>query len=119
MTFHTCCGKDICNGCVDTMEESGAEDLCPFCKSPPSNSDEEEIERLKKRVEKGNADAFYQLGGYYARGIRGLPQDQGKANELWRLDVLWHISTWVLPMQMGEEWKLIRRKPSIIMSWQL
>ena len=98
--------------------------ICPFCKtSPPSNSDEEEIERLKKRVEKGNAVAFYQLGGYYARGIRGLPQDQGKANELWlkaeELDLLWHISTWVLPMQMGEEWKLIRRKPSMIISWQL
>ena len=34
-------------------------------------------------MEKGNADVFYQLGGYYARGIRGLSQDQGKANELW------------------------------------
>ena len=31
-TFQPCCGKNICNGCVDTMEESGVEDLCPFCK---------------------------------------------------------------------------------------
>ena len=34
--------------------------ICPFCKtSPPSNSDEEEIERLKKRVEKGIMQMYF------------------------------------------------------------
>ena len=79
MTFHTCCGKEICNGCVDKMEESGTEDLCPFCKAPPARSNEEEVERTKKLMEKGNAHSFYQLGGYYFEGCYGLPQDEAKA----------------------------------------
>ena len=83
MTFHTCCGKEICNGCVDTMEESGAEDLCPFCKAPPPRSNEEKVERTEKLMEKGNADAFYMLGGYYFEGCYGMPQDWAKANEFY------------------------------------
>ena len=83
MTFHTCCGKRICNGCVDTMEASGAKDLCPFCRTPPANSDEENIKRVKKLLEKGNAYAFYVLAGYYVQGINGLPQNRAKANELY------------------------------------
>ena len=83
VTFHSCCGKDICDGCIYAMDESGAKDLCPFCRTPPANSDDEQIKRVKKLVDAGNADAIFQLGGYYADGSRGLPQDQGKANELW------------------------------------
>ena len=83
MTFYSCCGKDICNGCVHAIKESGAKDLCPFCKSPPSNSSEEEVKRVMKLMEKGNANANYQLGGYYAQGSMGMPQDQAKANELY------------------------------------
>ena len=53
MTFFSCCGKNICNGCIYAMEESGAKRLCPFCKSPPSNSNEEEVEKTKKLMEGG------------------------------------------------------------------
>src|SRR5210317_10959 len=28
MVFHACCGKNICNGCMHTMVESGAKQLC-------------------------------------------------------------------------------------------
>ena len=83
MTFHSCCGKDICDGCVHTIEESGAKDLCPFCRTPPANSDEEDVKRLKKLMEKGNAAAFEHLAGYYDRGIMGMPQDWARANELY------------------------------------
>ena len=65
------------------MEESGAEDLCPFCRTPPPNSNEEEVKRVKKLMEKDNAQAFYQLGGYYRNSIKGLPQDMAKTNELY------------------------------------
>ena len=34
-------------------------------------------------MEKGNADAYYILAGYYAGGEMGLPQDWLKANELY------------------------------------
>ena len=83
MTFFSCCGKNICNGCICAMVKSGAKRLCPFCKSPPSNSNEEEVKKTKKLMERGNADAFNHLAGFYARGINGLPQDWAKANELY------------------------------------
>ena len=83
MTFHSCCGKRICNGCELAMDESGAKGLCPFCRMPTPNSDNESIGRLKKLMEKGNGRAFYILAGYYDRGLLGLPQDRAKANELY------------------------------------
>ena len=80
--FEACCGKDICNGCVYAMVESKGAKLCAFCRTPYAKSDEEEVERLKKLTEKGNADAYYVLGGCYALG-NGLPQNRAKANELY------------------------------------
>ena len=59
------------------------EHMCAFCRTPPSRSDEEEVEQIKRLMEKGNADAFYYFGGYHARGSRGVRQDQAKANEIW------------------------------------
>ena len=50
-TFHTCCGKEICDGCEYAMAESGAKELCPFCRTPYAKSDKEEIKRLKKLME--------------------------------------------------------------------
>ena len=57
--------------------------LCPFCKTPPAESPEDDVERLKKLMKKGNGHAFYQLAWYYRDGIRGSPQDRAKANELY------------------------------------
>ena len=82
MTFHTCCGKRICSGCIYTMVESGAKNLCPFCRTPKSTSNEETIGRVNKLTEKGNGHAFYMLASYYAQGIKGMPQDWAKTNEL-------------------------------------
>ena len=81
-TFFSCCGKNICIGCIDVMVESGAKDLCPFCRTPYPSSDEEEVKRLHKLMKNGNADAFLRLAGLYAQGIRGMPQDWARCNEL-------------------------------------
>ena len=81
-TFESCCGKSICNGCEFAMVESGAKRLCAYCRIPPARSAVEEVRRLKKLMEKGNADAYYQFASFYAHGIEGLPQDRAKANEL-------------------------------------
>ena len=84
ITFEPCCGKDICNGCIIAMFESEGDDsLCAFCRTPDTISDEEIIERLEKRMDKGNAVAFSMLAGFYAEGDMGLPQDWLKANELY------------------------------------
>ena len=82
-TFHSCCGKTTCIGCEYAMFESGVKDICPFCRSPPTYLDKEEIGRLKKLTEKGNPWAYNQLAGHYANGSRGMPQDWAKANELY------------------------------------
>jgi hypothetical protein len=84
-SFESCCGKKICNGCIHAMRETGGENmkLCPFCKTPPAESYEENIEMLEKLMEKGNADAFYLLAVYYSDGTYGLPQDRARANELY------------------------------------
>ena len=81
--FKSCCGKVICNGCRFAMQMSEGKDLCSFCRTPPPDTDEEEIKQLKKQMDKGNGDAFCTLGGCYANGRLGLTQDWNKANELW------------------------------------
>ena len=83
IVFHPCCGKDICDGCGFAAAESGVKDICPFCRTPPAESVEENVKRVMQLMEKGNANAFSQLGGYYGQGILGLPQDEAKANELY------------------------------------
>jgi hypothetical protein len=84
MTFHSCCGKRICNGCIFAMKETGRKNmtLCPFCKTPPPWTEAENVERIKKLMEKGNANAFFTLAGCYSKGISGVPQNWAKANEL-------------------------------------
>ena len=86
--FHSCCGKIICVGCMYAMKEESRgrgkiESLCAFCRTPAPSPDEEIIKQIKKLMEAGNADAFYNLAGYYAGGIKGMPRDFAKANELY------------------------------------
>ena len=83
--FMTCCGKVICNGCMYVMKMSEGKDLCPYCRTPPPSSDEENINRIKKLMDRGNAKAFNQLaaGYYHDEGTEGLPYDLDKANELY------------------------------------
>ena len=80
-TFFACCGKNICNGCIYAMVEREGAHLCAFCRTPVTKSYEEEVERLKKLMEKGNARAFYNLAGCYAQGHKGVPQNMAKKNE--------------------------------------
>ena len=52
------------------------EHLCAFCRTPETSSDGVKNRKLEKPlVEKGNADAFYQLAFYFAEGSDGMPQD--------------------------------------------
>ena len=57
--------------------------MCAFCRTPPASSNEESIKRIKKRVELDDASAICDLGGYYSRGLYGLPRDQAKSLKLW------------------------------------
>jgi len=78
----------ICNGCsyapvYDDQGNEVAEKKCPFCRTPWSETREEENERVKKRVEAGDCIAINDLGNNYRDGSRGFPQDYTKALELW------------------------------------
>jgi TPR repeat protein len=82
--WYPCCGKSICNGCVHSLCESGNGGTCPFCKADTlSGTDEEEVEKLMKRVEANDAGTMFILGHYYYQGQLGLQQDLAKALELW------------------------------------
>ena len=56
---------------------------CPFCRTAYPKTEKEQIERLKKRLQANDALAIYNLGVCYSKGLRGYPQDSGKALELW------------------------------------
>ena len=56
---------------------------CPFCRTPAPTTNEEVINRLKKRIEAGDVRAMHNLGAYYRDGKYGLPQDYVKALELY------------------------------------
>jgi len=93
--YYACCGEIICSGCsyapvYDNQGNKVANKKCPFCRTPYLKStddhgvtNEEALERLKKRVEKDDPMAIYTLGWYYSQGLKGFPQDYKKALELW------------------------------------
>ena len=53
---------------VYAMNMSEGKKICAFCRTPTQSSDEEEIERVQKLMDKdnGNAEAFLLFAGYYA-----------------------------------------------------
>ena len=85
----SCCGKIICRGCIyaPVYDNHGiviADDKCHFCRTPSSTTDEEVIERLKKRMEVGDEYAFSSMGCNYFYGLYGLPKNSAKAMKLLR-----------------------------------
>ena len=84
--FQNCCGKRICVGCIYGMVMSNAKNkedkICPYCRTPGSSTEDEDIKRIKKLIENGNIRAMSIFATNYAEG-RGIPQDFQKASELW------------------------------------
>jgi TPR repeat protein len=80
--YYSCCGKNICAGCVYSFEKSGNDEKCPFCNADQDKTDRKRVEELIKRVEVNDAGAMYVLGNHYYFGDSGLLQDQEKAIEL-------------------------------------
>jgi TPR repeat protein len=86
--YYDCCGKKICSGCcyADVYDNLGniiAGEKCPFCRTPVPTTDEEIIKRRKKRMELGDAYAFFLMGNNYFYGHCGMPQNSAKAVEFW------------------------------------
>ena len=86
--YYTCCGKVICSGCAyaplyDNQGNEVDNEKCPFCRTPDLDTDEENITRMKKRVEANDPIAIHNVGCYYLDGMYGYPLDYVKALELW------------------------------------
>jgi len=83
--YMACCGKVICCGCIhaararDKNKKSAS--LCPFCRTPTPTSEKEAVKEYVKRMEKNDAIAIRNLGGFYARGRCGLPRNMARALE--------------------------------------
>ena len=58
-------------------------DICPFCRTSSSGTDEQLRKELENRVKKNDPLAFFNLGCGYNHGKYGCPQDDAKAVELW------------------------------------
>jgi len=87
--YKTCCGKVICSGCshAPVYDDQGnvvAEKVCAFCRTPASTSNEVILDRERKRMEKDDPIAKYNLGSDYRDGTNGFPQDYTKALDLFR-----------------------------------
>ena len=84
--YQPCCGKRLCNGCMlaanDEMDEGNIKRLCPFCRVPIHEGDNEFISRCKIRMVHDDAMAIQFLGSCYNNGGYGLPKDREKAMEL-------------------------------------
>jgi TPR repeat protein len=81
----SCCGKMLCHGCVHAHLVAASDtekEKCVFCRTRGHSSDEEVVERMKKRVEANDAWAMVTLGGFYQYGSIGLRQDNVKALQL-------------------------------------
>jgi len=86
-TYYSCCGKVICSGCVyaplyDNQGNKVDNKKCPFCRTVAPKTNEEAVEREKKRMEVNDPLATFNLGTGYRDGIDGFPQDYTKAYEL-------------------------------------
>ena len=89
--YQSCCGKVICSGCFHApvydnqgnKVDNEKQNQCPFCRTVAPKSNEEVLERMKKRIEAGDAQAIYTLGCFYRNGEYGFEQDRTKALELY------------------------------------
>jgi len=97
VSFQTCCGKVICNGCMYAMKMREGIGICAFCRTRRTTSNDEVIKELglphdwaeanelyRKSGELGCARAYHCLGRSYADG-RGFEVDRNKANHYWEL----------------------------------
>ena len=92
--INVCCMKRVCEGCSWAAYRRGVYDSCPFCRTPhPTDNastlamikkrDASTVEKIKKRVDKGDAEAINHLGSKYYFGSLGLTKDIPRAIELW------------------------------------
>ena len=75
--------KSICVGCMYSLGRTGNDSKCPFCNSEGSDTDEEKVKEIMKRVEVNDSVSIDLLAISYHHGRGGLQQDNARAIELY------------------------------------
>ena len=84
-TYAACCGKFLCSGCnFQHQMKSGERPTCAFCREPISQSAEEALVPLRKRVERKDPNAMFHMALEYGYGLHGLSVDHAKCIDLLR-----------------------------------
>lgn len=75
--------QNCCKHCVTVVYVWDNGSSCPFRRLPVHKTDEEGIERIKKRMEANDAQALNMMEKIYSYGLHGFEKDLKKAQELW------------------------------------
>ena len=83
--MNVCCMKRVCDGCELAARQRGMNNTCPFCRTtlPSNEASESELAMIRKRVDKGDAEAIKLLGEKHYHGKLGLRKDVPRAIELY------------------------------------
>ena len=72
-SYHSCCGKVLCTGCdhvaLREISKGNLKDCCAFCRTPRYSSTAPtkiKMQRIKKRMELDDHEAYLFLGGVYS-----------------------------------------------------
>ena len=65
---NVCCTKPVCNGCDLAATQRGMYNRCPFCRTPLPADDASRLAMIRKRVDKGDAEAIAHLGDHFSMG---------------------------------------------------
>ena len=83
--YYECCGKIICEGCnMQHQMKSKEKPTCAFCRTKLTESEEEHLRLLRKRVDLEDPQAVFKLGMTHGYGNYGQPVDQAKCIDLMR-----------------------------------
>ena len=84
-SFHSCCGKIVCIGCVHSCGRSSTSGRykCPFCNGKVEEDDKQMMKQMRKRVKANDVNTLAELGCFYANGSHGLRKDWNMAVKLW------------------------------------
>jgi TPR repeat protein len=83
--YSCCCGKIICCGCWYAHESCNMDNTCPFCRAPTPDTVERFLEKLNRRTEVNDAEAYFRLGTGYMKGNKEMKvaQDREKGLKFW------------------------------------
>lgn len=79
-SYMECCGGAICEKCFVKTQFTIQKNSCPLCRSDTSDtSNAASVKKVRARANRGDANAMYNLGGYYDSGLNGITQNQAQA----------------------------------------